>query len=103
MERLRRRSNRCGALIACEPVENSEPATTIHLKDGGERLVSDGPFAESKEQLGGLALLECANQDEALEWAHKVPMTRRDRGAADDGPVALGYESRTPTPARTSS
>jgi hypothetical protein len=92
-----------GVLIACEPVENSEAATTIHLNDGGERLVSDGPFAESKEQLGGFALLECANQDEALEWAHKVPMTS---GAIEVRPVMdlsrFGYESRTLTPARAS-
>jgi hypothetical protein len=92
-----------GVLIACEPVENSEAATTIHLNDGGERVVSDGPFAESKEQLGGIALLECANQDEALEWAHKVPMTS---GAIEVRPVMdlsrFGYESRTLTPARAS-
>ena len=40
-----------------------------------EQLVTDGPFAETKEQLGGFYLLECENLDEALEWAKKVPLT----------------------------
>ena len=65
-----------GVLIACEPLESSSVATTINLRGDGERIVTDGPFAESKEQLGGFALLECDNLDEALGWAAKVPMRR---------------------------
>jgi hypothetical protein len=40
------------------------------LRDG---LVTDGPFAETKEQLGGLYVIECGGEDEALEWARKLP------------------------------
>jgi hypothetical protein len=88
-----------GVLIACEPLESSSVATTINLRGDGERIVTDGPFAESKEQLGGFALLECENLDEALEWAGKVPMRE---GSIEVRPVMdlsqFGYESRTVRP-----
>jgi hypothetical protein len=90
-----------GALIACEPLEPGSAATTIHLQPDGERIVTDGPFAESKEQLGGFALLECDSRDEALEWASKVPMSS---GSIEVRPVLdlsqFGYESKTAAPAR---
>jgi hypothetical protein len=90
-----------GALIACEPLENSSAATTIHLREEGERIVSDGPFAESKEQLGGFCLLECENLDEALDWANKVPLRA---GSIEIRPIMdlsqFGYQSRTLTPAK---
>jgi hypothetical protein len=90
-----------GALIACEPLENSATATTIQLREDGERIVTDGPFAESKEQLGGFCLLECVNLDKALEWASKVPMRS---GAIEVRAVMdlsqFGYESKTLTPAK---
>jgi hypothetical protein len=63
-----------GALIACEPLELPKTATTIRIVGDGEHEVTDGPFAETKEQLGGFALLECADFDEAMDWARKVPM-----------------------------
>jgi hypothetical protein len=88
-----------GALIACEPLEPA--ATTIHLRADGERIVTDGPFAESKEQLGGFCLLVCDSLDEAREWADKVPMRS---GAIEIRPVMdlsqFGYRSRTLTPAK---
>jgi hypothetical protein len=91
-----------GALIACEPLESSSVATTMHVREQGEPIVTDGPFAESKEQLGGFCLLECEHLDEALEWARKVPMRA---GAIEIRPVMdlsqFGYESRTVSPART--
>jgi hypothetical protein len=90
-----------GALIACEPLEESSAATTLHVRGEGEQIVSDGPFAESKEQLGGFCLLECASKDEALEWARKVPLRT---GSIEVRPIMdlsqVGYESRTVTPAR---
>jgi hypothetical protein len=92
---------RKGALIACEPLEDSSAATTIHVREDGERIVSDGPFAESKEQLGGFCLLECENLDEALDWANKVPLRT---GSIEIRPIMdlsqFGYQSRTLTPAR---
>lgn len=90
-----------GVLIACEPLEGSSAATTIRIGEAGERTVTDGPFAESKEQIGGFCLLECENLDHALEWAGKVPMRS---GAIEVRPVMdlsrFGYESRTPSPAK---
>jgi hypothetical protein len=61
-----------GAFIAGEALQESATATTLRL-EGDERVVTDGPFAETKEQVGGFYLLECENLDEALEWAKKVP------------------------------
>jgi hypothetical protein len=43
---------------------------------GGEVLVTDGPFAETKEILGGLTVLECADREEALAWARRCPLAR---------------------------
>ena len=48
-----------GVLIACEGLEDSQSATTVRV-DGGNREVTDGPFIETKEQLGGFIVLECA-------------------------------------------
>jgi hypothetical protein len=91
-----------GALIACEPLELPETATTIRIVDGGEHEVTDGPFAETKEQLGGFALLECGDFDEAIDWARKVPM--RPGSAIEVRAVidvsAYGYESATVSPAK---
>jgi hypothetical protein len=88
-----------GAMIACEPLESSAVATTVHVRENGDRFVTDGPFAESKEQLGGFCLLECENLDEALEWARKVPMRT---GSIEVRPVMdlsqFGYRSRTVQP-----
>jgi hypothetical protein len=96
-----REATDAGALIACEPLEHSSTATTIRIAEDGERITTDGPFAESKEQLGGFCLLECANLDEALEWASKVPMRAGSievRAVMDLSP--LGYESATVPPAK---
>jgi hypothetical protein len=88
-----------GALIACEPLEPA--ATTIRLREEGEPIVTDGPFADTKEQLGGFCLLECQSLDEAREWADKVPMRS---GAIEIRPVMdlshFGYRSKTLTPAK---
>jgi len=53
-------------------LQGTETATTVRLRDG-ERLVQDGPFADTKERLGGFWLLEAANLDEALELAARCP------------------------------
>jgi len=62
-----------GAYIAGEGLQPSATATTVK-RSGDDHTVTDGPFAETKEQLGGFYLLECANLDEGLEWAKKVPV-----------------------------
>ncbi|HEY6891567.1 MAG TPA: YciI family protein [Solirubrobacter sp.] len=61
-----------GVLIACEGLERSHAATTIRV-DGQGRHVTDGPFMETKEQLGGFLYLEVRDLDEALEWAARTP------------------------------
>jgi hypothetical protein len=95
-----RETNEAGALIACEPVEDAE--TTIRVGDDGERTVTDGPFAESKEQLGGFCLLECADLTEALAWANKAPV--QSGTAIEVRPIMdlsqFGYESATVSPAQ---
>jgi hypothetical protein len=63
-----------GVKLASEALQPSSTATTVKVGEGSDRVVSDGPFAETKEQLGGFYLLECENLDEALEWAKKVPL-----------------------------
>src|SRR3954454_19291944 len=61
-----------GVLLACEGLEGSHTATTVRV-DGGRRHVTDGPFIETKEQLGGFVFLEVRDLDEAMEWAGRMP------------------------------
>jgi hypothetical protein len=61
-----------GAFVAGEGLQPTATATTVRVRDG-ERLLTDGPFAETKEQLGGFYMLECKDLDEAIEWAAKIP------------------------------
>ncbi len=58
-----------------EALEDSKTATTVSVTGGkgGQALHTDGPFAETKEVLGGFYLLDCANLDEALSWAAQIP------------------------------
>jgi hypothetical protein len=90
-----------GALIASEPLDSSR-AITVRVGEGAERTVTDGPFAETKEQLGGFTLLECADGDEALAWAKKVPLY--PGAVIEVKPVMdlsrFGYESATVSPAK---
>jgi hypothetical protein len=61
-----------GAFVAGEGLQPTATATTVRVRDG-ERLTTDGPFAETKEQLGGFYLLECKDLDEAIGYAAKIP------------------------------
>ena len=61
-----------GAFIAGEALQPSATAKTVRNEDGKART-TDGPFVETKEQLGGFYLLECKDQAEAVEWAKKIP------------------------------
>ena len=61
-----------GAMLAGEALQPSGTATTVRVRDG-KPLVSDGPFAETKEVLGGYYLLDVETLDEALDWAAKCP------------------------------
>jgi hypothetical protein len=64
-----------GAFVESAGLYPTEAARTLRIRDG-EQTVTDGPFAETKEQLGGFYLLECDSIDEALEWAAKIPAAR---------------------------
>jgi hypothetical protein len=61
-----------GVLLACEGLAASQTATTVRV-EGGQRRVTDGPFIETKEQLGGFVFLEARDLDEALEWVERLP------------------------------
>ncbi|MES2644493.1 MAG: YciI family protein [Myxococcota bacterium] len=61
-----------GVLVSGEALQPTPTATTVRVR-GGETMHTDGPFAETKEQLGGYYLIECADLDEALKWAARCP------------------------------
>jgi hypothetical protein len=61
-----------GVLVAGDGLYPTSTATTVRVRDG-ERNVTDGPFAETKEQLGGFYVLDVKDLDEAIEWAAKIP------------------------------
>jgi hypothetical protein len=64
-----------GVLLVCEGLAESHAATTIRVQSG-RRHVTDGPFMETKEQLGGFILLEVRDLDEAMEWAERSPWNK---------------------------
>ena len=61
-----------GAMRGGEALQDGKTATTVRIRDG-KRIVTDGPFAETKEEFGGFYLVEAANLDEALEWGARCP------------------------------
>jgi len=61
-----------GTFVEGNRLQPASTSATIRIRDG-ETLVTDGPFAETKEQLGGYYVLECENIDEALAYAAKIP------------------------------
>ncbi len=64
-----------GVFVGGEPLEPIATATTVRVRDN-EPLITDGPFAETKEVLGGYYLLDCDNLDQALEYAAKIPSAK---------------------------
>jgi hypothetical protein len=67
---------RRGMLIDGAELRSTSAATTVRVRDG-RPLVTDGPFAETKEQLGGYFVIECATIDEAIEAAGRIPTARQ--------------------------
>lgn len=61
-----------GVLVAAEVLQESHASTTVRMVDGALR-VQDGPFADSKDQLGGTVVVDVADLDAALEWAARAP------------------------------
>jgi hypothetical protein len=61
-----------GVLVDCAPLQPVSASTTVRVRDG-RTLLTDGPAAEIKEHFGGFTLIECADLDEALKWAARIP------------------------------
>ena len=61
-----------GVLISAEVLQRSDATTTVSLR-GNEFIVQDGPFADTKEQLGGTFVIDVSDLDGALEWAKRAP------------------------------
>ena len=65
-----------GQYVAAAPLEPTATATSVRVRQG-KRVVTDGPFAETKEQLGGYFLVDASDLDEAIAIAARIPMARR--------------------------
>src|SRR5206468_10050282 len=65
-----------GRYLAANPLQPVATATIVRVRDG-KRQVTDGPFAETREQLGGFFLIEAANLDEAIDIAGRIPGGRK--------------------------
>lgn len=74
-----------GKLLGCHRLRPGTDAVTVRIH-GGRQVVSDGPFAESKEVVGGFYLIDCASRAEALEWAKRLPLAER-RSSVEVRPV----------------
>lgn len=81
---LAHQMNSAGQYLAAAPLYPTSTATSVRVRDG-KRLVTDGPFAETREQLGGYFLIDAADLDEALAVAERIPMARR--GTVEVRPV----------------
>lgn len=73
---------RCGGEL-----QPSDAATTVRVRDA-RSLVTDGPYAEAKEALGGFFVFEAGSMDEAIEWAARIPAA--ETGAIEVRPVVAG-------------
>jgi hypothetical protein len=82
-----------GVFLAADPLHTVDTATTVRVRDG-EALVTDGPFAETAEQLGGYFVLDCTDLDQALKYAALCPMAR-------EGSVEVRPILETALPGRT--
>jgi len=73
-----------GQYVAAAPLQPTSTATSVRVR-GGKRVVTDGPFAETKEQLGGYFLIDATDLEEAIAIAARIPMARR--GTVEVRPV----------------
>ena len=79
-----------GVLVGGEELASTASATTVRVRDD-QRLVTDGPYAEVKEALGGFFILDCASFDDALDWAARIPAVHH--GAVEVRPVHVDLEA----------
>jgi hypothetical protein len=80
-----------GIYVGGDPLAVPETGTTVRLKEG-KRRVQDGPYADTKEQLGGFTILELPSVDAALEWAARCPAA--SVGAVEVRPLAPELKRR---------
>jgi hypothetical protein len=73
-----------GQYLSANPLHPTAMATSVKVRDG-KRLVTDGPFAETREQLGGYFLIDAKHLDEAIAIAARIPMARK--GTVEVRPV----------------
>jgi hypothetical protein len=73
-----------GQFLTTSPLQPVSTATTVQVRDG-KRLVTDGPFAETREQLGGFFVVDARNLDEAIDIAGRIPGARK--GTVEIRPV----------------
>lgn len=78
-----------GIVIGGNELGPSRDATTVRVRDD-ETLITDGPYAEVKEALGGYYLLECTSMEEAIEWAARIPGA--EHGAVEVRPLYVEPE-----------
>ena len=76
-----------GVLLSGAGLAAPHAATTVQLRHG-KRVLTDGPFAETKEHLIGYYVIECRDLDDAIEWAAKVPNVRT--GSVEVRPISAG-------------
>ena len=80
-----------GVFVGGDPLQPIDTATTVRLQNG-RRHVQDGPYADTKEQLGGITVLELPSLDVALEWAARCPAAAT--GAVEVRPLAPDMRAR---------
>jgi hypothetical protein len=81
-----------GKFVAADALQGVDTAKSVRVRDD-EMTTTDGPFAETKEQFGGYYLIDVDSEDEALEWASKIPSARL--GTIEVRPVMV-YPAETP-------
>jgi hypothetical protein len=86
---LAREGAEAGAIVGGEELEATTEATTVRVRER-QTIVTDGPYAEVKEALGGVFVLECDSIDEAIDWAARIPAA--ERGAVEVRPVYVDPE-----------
>jgi len=80
-----------GVLVSGAGLAPTSAATSVRVRSG-EALVTDGPYAEVKESLGGYYLFSCETMDEAIAWAARIPSAAHG-GAVEVRPVHVGEET----------
>ena len=80
-----------GALVDASELESTTAATSVRVRNG-EALVTDGPYADVKESLGGYYLFSCDTLDDAIGWAAKIPAASHG-GAVEIRPVHVDEEA----------